>query len=231
MPQAQTAGWFEKIFGGFGFSIPAMQYAAAVAFVVLGLSTAWLLFDGWRTRNELLVARNSLANSESSLNERLAQRETELDSKLAEQRGEDSESLSALQGEVDNLRQQLIEARHKNAGANSALPPTPTIATVFLATSRGGINMPANVEVSRETRILNIKVPVSPNDGDAFDITVNNAGKILIKMSGIKPVDGPEGRIVSLSVPAKQLQEGKYDVVLRSSSGTEKTRSFMLSFK
>ena len=91
--------------------------------------------------------------------------------------------------------------------------------------------MPANVEVSRETRILNIKVPVSPNDGDAFDITVNNAGKTLIKMSGIKPADGAEGRIVSLSVPVKQLQDGKYDVVLRSSSGTEKTRSFMLSFK
>src|SRR5207244_4598320 len=47
VPQAQTVGWLEKIFGGFGFSIPALQYAAAVALVVFGLSTAWLLYDGW----------------------------------------------------------------------------------------------------------------------------------------------------------------------------------------
>lgn len=227
----ETYGWIERIFGGWNLSMPAVQYAGAALILVLALSAGWLIYDGLRTRNELMLARNSLANSETSLNERLAQREKELSDKLAELRGEDSESLSALQGEVDTLRQQLTEARRKNSEANTPSTQTPTIATILLPVGRGGVNPIATVRMTRETKVLNIRITVAAGDGDTFDVRIDHAGDTLMKTSGIKTIINAGGRIVSVSIPARQLTEGNYDVILHGQTGSEKTRSFLVAFK
>jgi hypothetical protein len=225
----QKAGWFEQVFGS--WKLPVMQYGAAALILLMAISTGWLFYDNWKTRNQLAMAKTSLANSESVLNERLAEKEKELSNKLAEQRGEDSDSLSALQTEVDSLRRQLEDAKRKSSSSNTAIPQSPTIATILLPVARGGMNPITTVTITKETKVLNVRIPVAADDGDTFDVVVNHEGNPVMKKSPVKTTEGAEGKILALALPSRAISAGKYDIVLKSKNGTEKTRSFMVAVK
>ena len=231
MPEVseRRVGWFERVLGN--WRLPVMQYASAALILLLAISTSWLFYSSWKTRNELAMARNELANSQSVLDERLAEKERELNDRMAEQRGEDSDSLSALQTEVDNLRRQLEEVKRKSSNANSSIPQSPTIATIFLPVARGGMNPITTVTVTKDTKVLNIRIPVAADEGDTFDVVVNHEGNPVMKKSAVKATEGAEGKILALALPLKAISAGKYDVVLKSNNGTEKTRSFMVVVK
>jgi hypothetical protein len=224
----EKAGWFERAFGSWRF--PAMQYASAALVLVLAISTGWLFYDGWKTRNELAMTRNSLVNSQTALNEQLAEKENELKEKLAEQRGNDSESLSALQTEVENLRRQLEDVKRKSPNTNTSFPQSPTIATILLPVARGGMTPITTVTITKDTKVLNVKIPVAADDGDSFEVLVKHDGNLVLKAS-IETTESSEGKILALALPSRAISTGKYDVVLKSNKGTEKTRSFMVAVK
>jgi hypothetical protein len=225
-PDSETSsakiGWLSEVLNYFSFSF-GMQFAGAALILVLALSTTWLFIDRHREHNDLLLARNN----ENELNQRLSQREQELNERLAEQRGEDSESLSALQNDVDSLRGQLDAARKKANAANttSDLEQTPLIATIFLSAARGGIAAAPTVDVSKNVKVLNIKVPISAADKAIFDIEVSSGDKVLLKrsMSATK-ITG--GQVLNISVPATAVENGRYTVTMRNENGEVSTRSF-----
>lgn len=226
----EKAGVWQRLFGGFGLSMPAMQFAAVAAVAILALSAAWFVYDSRRLRSELELAKVSLANSESELNDRLREKEAELQSRLAEQRGEDSETLSALQSEIDRLQRELDEARRNRPSNNGGITSTsPTIATVFLPVARGGAAPRPTVAVSRQAKVLNIRVPVE-SDGDIFDLALIRGGATLIKTTGVKPVKAAGVSTLTLSVGVRRLAEGGYTIVLRNAAGKETSRSFTLVF-
>lgn len=224
----ERPGWFERLFGGLSIRMPAMQYAGAALVLLLALSTSWLIYDRGQTRKELLIAKNS----ETELNERLTRREQELNERLAEQRGEDSESLSALQNEVDSLRQQLDESRRKPPPGNAATPSyhTPLIATVFLSAGRGGGGAIPTIQISKDTKILNVKVPLSADETGKFGVEVTGPAGMILKRSGVVPTGGAE-KVLNLSIPATKLEAGKYEVAMRDEKGVTKTRSFLIVVK
>jgi hypothetical protein len=221
----EKEGWIAGLFSGWNLSLPLMRYAGAMAVILLTLSTAWLLYDGWRVRNELLVARNS----EAALNEKLAQREIELNDRLAEQSGENSESLSALENEISDLKRQLDESRHR--AADTTEPATPVVATVFLTAGRGPVGMVTRVELKRDVKVLSIKIPVDASENDRFSVEVSRGDKVIIRIAEVKSAARSGSRVVSLSVPTRSLNDGRYDLALRGSDGKEIRRAFEVSHK
>jgi hypothetical protein len=230
MPEiAETkAGWFERVFGS--WKAPTLRYASAALILLLAISTAWLFYDARKTRNELAMARNSLANSESVLNDRLAEKENQLNEKLAEQRGESSESLSELQSEIESLRKQIEDAKRKSANANVSVPTSPTIATILLPVARGGMNAVPTIAIAKETKVLNVKIPLAADDGDTFDLTVSHDGRLVLKSASVKATQNANGKILMLALSSRPIAPGKYDVVLKD-NGSEKTRSFIVAVK
>ena len=219
--------WFERLLGS--WKLPVMQYASAALILLLAISTSWLFYDGWKTRNELAMTRNSLANSETILNNRLAEKEQELNTRLAEQRGEDSDSLSTLQTEIDNLRQRLADAKRKSPDANTSIPQSPTIATIVLPISRGGINPITTATITKDTKVLNVRIPVGDDDGDVFDVAVSRDGKPVLNRAAVRAVNSADAKNLALSLPMPTA--GKYDINFKSSNGVDKTRSFLVAVK
>jgi hypothetical protein len=223
----ERSDWLSQIFGT--WRLPAMQYASAALVFLLAISTGWLFYDNWKTRNELAMARTSLANSESVLNQSLAEKEAELNEKVAEQRGEGSESISALQTEIENLHRQLEDTKRKSA--NTSIAPSSTIATILLPLARGGVSPITTITITRETKVLNVKIPIAADEANEFNVAVMHEGNLVLKAASIKATEGSEGKILTVGLPSRQLAPGKYDVVLKSDNGTEKTRSFMVAVK
>ena len=220
------ASWFERLFGG--FSLSAIQLGAAAAIAILVLSVGWLLYDTNRLRNEVLVARNERSETENALNERLRQKEQELQEKSQAQNG-NSEAIGALEDEIERLKGELNEARKKPSLSNSQepAPRTPLVATVMLIGTRGG-NLPTQIALVRETKILNVRIPVNPDDGSEFEVKVTGDAGVLLDSSKVVPRTVKGGGFLSINIPAEKLHEGFYQVLIRNEKGEERTRSFVI---
>ena len=223
------ASWFERLFGG--FSLSSMQLGAAAAIAVLVLSVGWLLYDTNRLRNDVLVARNERSETENALNEKLRQKERELQEKNHAQNG-DSETVGTLENEIERLKGELNEARKKPTVSNSQenASGTPLVATVILIGTRGG-NLPTQIDLARETKILNLRIPVNADDGGEFEMKVTGDSGVLLDSSKVVPRAVKGGRFLSVNILAEKLHEGFYQVLIRNEKGEERTRSFVVKPK
>jgi hypothetical protein len=221
--------WFEKLFGG--FSLSAMQLGATAAIAILALSVGWLLYDSNRLRNEVLVARNERSETEGALNEKLRQKEQELQEKSQAQNS-DSETVGALEDEIERLKGELNEERKKPtlSKTQESAPTTPLVATVMLIGTRGG-NLPTQIMLAPETKILNLRIPINPDDGKEFEVKVTGDSGVLVDSNKIVPRAIKGGRILSVNIPADKLHEGFYQVLTRNEEGEERTRSFVIKPK
>lgn len=227
----EKKSWFERLFGDPGFSLPAMQYAAAGLIAVMALGMGWLVYDGWKMRQELQLAQNAQREMEATLNDQLARKERELSEKLAEQDSDEAETLSALESEIEKLRQQLEEARRRPS-ANTTAPPQriPTIATVILAGARGG-NIASPISLDKGTKILNLQIPVGESKSSVFDITITRDSAVVLKAGNLKPRATKAGKILSVSIPTRHLSDGRYDALIQNKAGEEMTGSFVVTKK
>lgn len=223
------ASWLEKLFGG--FSLSAMQLGATAAIAVLVLSVGWLLYDTNRLRNDVLVAQNDRSEAENALNEKLKQKEQELREKSQAQNG-DSQTVDALEDEIERLKGELNEARKKPSLSNTQTPAqtSPLVATVLLIGTRGG-NLPTQIALARETKILNLHLPVNSDDGSEFEIKVTGDAGVVLDSSKVVPRAVKGGRFLSINIPAEKLHEGFYQVLTRNEKGEERTRSFVIKPK
>ena len=221
--------WFEKLFGG--FSLSAIQLGAAAAIAILVLSIGWLLYDSNRLRNEVLVARSERSETENALNEKLRQKEQELQQKSQEQNG-DSETVGALEDEIQRLKNELDDTRKRAPLGNTqeTAPREPLIATVMLIGTRGG-NLPTQITLARETKILNLRIPVNQDDGSVFEVKVTGDSGVLVDSSKVVPRPIKGGRVLSVNIQAEKLHEGFYQVLTRNEKGEERTRSFVVKPK
>lgn len=224
-----NVSWFEKLFGGFRLS--AMQLSAAAAIAILALSVGWLLYDSNRLRNEVLVARNERSESESALNEKLRQKEQELHEKTQAQNG-DSETIGGLEDEIQRLKSELAETRKREPSGNTqeTTPRTPLVATVMLIGTRGG-NLPTQITLAKETKVLNLRIPLNPDDGNEFEVKITGDSGVLVDSSKVVPRAVKGSGFLSVNIPAEKLHEGFYQVLTRNEKGEERTRSFVIKPK
>ena len=100
----------------------------------------------------------------------------------------------------------------------------------MLIGARGG-NLPTQVTLAKETKILNLRIPLSADDGNEFEVKITGDSGVLIDTGSIKPRSIQGGRILSVNVPAEKLHEGFYQVLTRNENGEERTRSFVVKPK
>lgn len=226
------SSWFKRLFVGWNFSIPAIQYAPAGLILFLTLTAAWLVYDGIQVRQDLMLAKNKQAESEAALSGQLARAEQELKDQLAERTSDDSEALSALENEVEELRAQLEKTKLKAADGNSAnySQQTSLTATIILPTMRGGGDVPVSISIGKATQVLNVRIPVGESERDSLDVTVTHGTEMILSRK-INPRETKAGRIVSLNLAAGRLSGGRYDVLLKNEKGEELKRAFTLERK
>lgn len=220
--------FLKRLFGGFGFSLPAMQYASAALILAMVLGMGWLIYDGWTMRQELLTAQTRQRELETSLNEQLARKEQELQDKLLQQSNSEAETLSALEDEIETLRSQLDEARRKPEGNATTPPPSrvPTIAT-FVFTGTRGNETPVEIELGKEVKVLNLRMPLVAAEKEVFEVTITRGSSVVLKVSDVKP----RSNVLSLSIPARNLLSERHDVLIRNKAGEEMTKSFIVKRK
>jgi hypothetical protein len=225
--ERETASWFKRLFGDFGFSLPAMQYAAVGLIAVMTLTLIWLVYDRQQKERELLLAQNQIAETEALLKEQLASREKELEDRLIQQRNDEAETLSALEAEIAQLRRQLEEVDRRRP---SDLPKDkPLIATVFFPVARSiGASPPIKLTVANEMKALNLQIPVGKSAGDLFEVTVSKNSETILGLTNVKPRSFKGSRIVSVTVPTRLLKEGRYDILLRNEQNEDIRQAFIV---
>jgi len=226
----EKASWFERLFGGSGFSLSAMQLGTAAAVLILVVGVVWLLFDSNRLRQEVLVARNQQSETERELNEKLQQKERELQEKSQAQ-NRDSETVGTLEDEVARLRQELDASRKKpSPGIENPSRQTPLVATAFLIGARGG-DIPTQIVLEKGTRVLNLRIPLNPSDGSEFDVRITGNAGVVFEGSKLFPHAMQGGRILSVSIPISKLPAGNYKVTIRNETAQERNRAFVIKLK
>ena len=227
----EKASWFERLFGGSGFSLSAMQLGTAAAVLILVVGVVWLLFDSNRLRQEVLVARNQQSETERELNEKLQQKERELQEKSQAQ-NRDSETVGTLEDEVARLRQEIDASRKKPSPGNveNPLQHTPLVATAFLIGARGG-DIPTQIVLEKGTRVLNLRIPLNPSDGREFDVRITGNAGVVFEGSKLSPHAIQGGRILSVSIPIGKLPAGNYKVTIRNETAQERNRAFVIKLK
>jgi hypothetical protein len=151
---------------------------------------------------------------------------------LTDERAGEAETLASLEGEIERLRRQLDEARRRPANISTQDTPqrVPLIATVTLPmTPTSGTGPPVLVAVEDETKVISFQVPVSETEGDSFEVTVKKGAETLLKAENVKPRSAGTQRTVSVSLPTRQLSDGRYDVVVKGNRGEARTRGFIVT--
>ena len=91
--------------------------------------------------------------------------------------------------------------------------------------------MPTQIDLARETKILNLRIPVNADDGGEFEIKVTGDSGVLLDSSKVVPRAVKGGRFLSVNILAEKLHEGFYQVLIRNEKGEERTRSFVVKPK
>jgi hypothetical protein len=221
-----SRSWFERTFGRFGLALNPLGQAAAVLMIVMALGIGWLIYDRWRVGQQLMLAQNTQRESEANINAQIELKERELRERLAEQGNADSETQAAIEGEIEQLQRDLEEAR-KSPSANRSTPErVPTIATIMLLGTRGG-GAPTPISLNKETKVLNLRIAVVASE-DAFDVTVSKGPAVVSRAVGLTPRATGATKTLSVNIPARQLTDGQYDVLIRNKAGEEMKRSFVV---
>jgi hypothetical protein len=211
LPEESTVRTYRrKVF----FTTPAFQWGFAAAALVILLLSGYLIFENFRLRNEIELART---NQES-----LKQREQELQRKLAEQHSSDI----ATKNELERVRQKLAELEQQ-------LGPTeqPKLLAFNLSPQTRGIGKIPVINVPKETEYILMNLDLELNDFSLYEailkdpatngvlwrsdkLKANSANKLQIRLplSLLKTqnyfvdVSGNSGEIVS-SYPFKLVMQ------------------------
>lgn len=222
--------FLERLFTGLRLSFTPVGFATAGLVVVMTAGLAWLANEAANTRNELMLARNAQRELEADLDRRLAEKEAQFQEQLAEQRGADSETLAALENDIERLQNELDAARKTAQIEPPAGGRTPSIATFMLAATRGGA-FRTQVSLSRSTKLVALQVPVSASETGPLEVSVMSGTKAIVTARNVRPRQMKGGRMIAISVQARHLSEGEYEMVLRNAAGEEMKRGFTVAFR
>jgi anti-sigma factor RsiW len=189
------------------FARPVTAYSFAAASLVLFVVGSWLVFDRIRLRSELTQLR-------SNQDSQLAQRQR-LEKDLANERLK-NEELVANRGTPspqtptpDTLPQ------------TPSQPPkaaSPIIATLALlpGISRGSTSVP-QVSIAKDASLLRLQIGVDPQENySRYRVELRNEkGQQVLAQGNLAARARRNGRNITLSVPAKVINNGRYEVALK----------------
>lgn len=203
--------------------------AAAVAALVISFSfAAWVIFDVSRLRRELGELQKEQAAARS--------REQELQAVIVQL--QESKKTNGNTPGVPNDSQKPNPTDEANAQERKPSPPGKSeanIATVVLSPSvlRSGHELPKQVEVSRNTRALQLQLLYDGDGASNYQVVVETAdGDDLLVKTNLKAERAGKNQIVKLEISSNLLTNRAYVLTLRSSSGADLSRySFAVTKK
>lgn len=197
------------------FTLPVTAYSFAAASLLLFVVGSWLVVDRIRLRSELTQLR-------SNQDSQLAQRQ-QLEKDLGNERLK-NEGLLANRGTPsppsptpDTLPRSPSEPQK---------PTSPIIATLALlpGMSRGNASVP-QVSIANGASLLRLQIGVDPKENyQRYRVELRNEkGQQVLAQGNLAARARHNGRNITLSVPAKVINNGRYEVALKGIAETGET--------
>lgn len=225
--KVENTSWLGNIFSGWSLAMPQMQYVSGGLIVALALTVGWLLYDRAMMQNELAETQKIQAETNARLSDDPTTKEAEIAQQLDEQRTKEAETLSALQEEIEQLERDVTRAKERTPDdlkepETRATPRPSLIERVPLPepqTATAG--RPLIVVLDEETKVVSVNVELADLEGDVFAVTLKKGDETVLRTKDIKAQVTGGRRYLSIALPAAQLDEGSYDLLIRSTSGDE----------
>lgn len=197
--------------------------AAAIAALVITFSfAAWVVFDVSRLRRELGELQKEQAAARS--------REQELQVVIAQLQESKKTSGNVPGEQIDSQKPNTtgdINARERTPSQPPPGVSEPTIATLVLSPSvlRSGQELPKQVQISKNTRALQLQLIYDGVDASNYQAVVETAdGDELLVKTKLKAKRAGDKQIVKLEIPSNLLTNRTYVLTLRTSSGADLSR-------
>src|ERR1700730_665075 len=186
---------------------PAVKFAMAAAMLLVVFGGSWLLVQTYRSRSELARIRaeqQAEHNGQQTLEQQIAS-ERARSNELAEQLQREREARQ----QAETLAQELERARKQ--------PTEPTIMSLALLPGipRSGSVHPKLV-LQQSARLVRLQIGIEPEDQDKnFRVELRGPGaRQVLTRDGLSARKSGAGRVVVLSLPAKMVAPGQYELAL-----------------
>jgi hypothetical protein len=212
---------WEKLRSRLFMPAPVFRYGMAATASLLLLGGLWLLREALLSRQQIaqLTAERDVARrNEKELQERFAARQEELTSRLENEKRQLDAELShsaQMQREMWRLR------------AQPSAPPIPKGDFVELALTSGierNSGEPRRLRIPMSVRMVKLQLELDPsvNHRD-YRVELTTAGGAQVwGQGGLTAQQSDWGRFVTLMIPARALQAGEYELILRGSTGVRR---------
>src|SRR5262249_32055568 len=200
---------------------PVLQYGMAAAALIFLLGGLWLLREESLLRRRiarLTVERDLALLNEKNLQERLAAQRGEFTSELENEK----RRLEAERSRNDQMRQEM-----RRLLARSPAPPIPEGDFVELALASGierNGGEPRRLRIPTSVRMVKLQLELDPSvNHRGYRVELNTAGGAHVwGQAGLTARQTNWGRFVTLVIPARALQAGEYELILRGSANERK---------
>ena len=200
---APSLSWWEGLTAF--FTRPLTAYSFAAAALVLFVVGSWLVFDRIRLGSELAQLR-------SNQDSQLAQRQ-QLEKDLANERRRNEELLASR-----GTPPPEAPAPESVPTPTPAETPAPIVATLMLlpGMSRGGTSVP-RVTLAKDASLLRLQIGIDPQESyQRYRVELrNDKGQQVLAQGNLAARAGHNGRNITLSVPVKVVNAGRYEVALK----------------
>jgi hypothetical protein len=210
---------WEKLRAGFGALAPALRYGMAAMAPIILFGGLWLL-------NEEGVSRRRIEELSAELD--LARRnEKNLQERLAAQQGENRQSASRLENErrqfeAERSRDAQTRQAPRRLQAQSPQHPIREGDFVELALASGierNSGDPRRLSIPMSVRNVKLQLELDPSvNHRSYRVELNTSGGAQVWAQGDLTAQQTDwGRFVTLMIPARALQAGEYELILRGS--------------
>ncbi len=219
--EARESLW-EKLRAGLFAPGALLRYGlAAAASSLLLIGGAWLLREASLSRRHIALLNaelDSLRRSESNLQERLAALQSE-----------GRQSASRLENErrrlaAERLRNDRMRREMRELQARSPASPIREDDFVELALTSGierNSGDPRRLRIPAGARFVKLQLEIDPSiDHRSFRVELTTAGGAQVwSQGGLIAQQSEWGRFITLTLPARALQAGEYELILSGLTG------------
>ncbi|HWO03070.1 MAG TPA: hypothetical protein VNS63_27765 [Blastocatellia bacterium] len=207
-----TTSWWSSFIAALGNASPAVRLSMAAASLVLVIGAAFLTWQTIRLSGEVTQLQ---AEQKSDLNKQKA-----LEKQFTDERALSQDLAARLENEQQQRQhtEELIRDLEHEREESANRPPQPTIFSFVLlpGLSRSGGALPKLV-VPQSAGLVRLQLGLEQGDEyKSFAVELRTqAGKQIWTQDRLSAQSPRAGRLVVLSVPAKLLDAGKYEVALK----------------
>jgi len=184
---------------------PAFRLSLAAASLVLVVGLTWLTVHTLRVRSELAQAQSEQQDLEGRLADERARSQKLADQLQGEQQQRERDQ--ELIRELERPREEPANDRSQSAILSFALLP---------GVSRSG-GSATTLTIPQSTRLVRFQIGIQPGDDyKSFRVNVlSSVGRQIWAQDNLSARSGRGGPLVLLSVPARLLSAGEYELALK----------------